>query len=892
MNINNIHIKLLLLVFLAMTIFSNETAYSQTSSNNSSENLSRVNTNDFLTITKLSKDLENIMYSNKKISTQSLNNRVDFTLNTKNLMEAFKGKTSIYLENFPIGKNQTGNLRLYYAKPAIDKRTKISVLYKGKAIDYKLPEFMTFYGTIDGDSESDVFLNVSEKGVDGIIQNGFGNTFNVGQNLLLEDKVKDLYTILPTTVEESMNANGITQYCGTSDRQNYDSFGAPTEEDVQRIKLDKNGNIQATSILECTLALESDFVYFFMFKKKQNDVEILDDADNQQAIAAGLLYMNKIVAMGSRIYQREVNVTLRLDTIIFNADISYDQYYDIRRNDLSDKLNRMPQAWSNRNNINRSLVTLFSNVRSQPIGAQVLGIAMSGAPYIGVLCDRNMGYSAVGVNGSGVMPTFNYLQDLQVFVHEIGHNFSSPHTHNCHFQPNLDTCVTQTTEPDLAKDACQKSGKKPKLDGDIMSYCHIGGSIVYKFHPEVKKRIRGAAEKVRTQCMPIPTEPTLQLTFPIGSERLLAGKPYNIGWNVEKVNRIKLYYSIDGGNNWVEIVGDRSAINDSTHSWTTPDVASTNAFIKIEDVTNPDLVDISILPFEIIQKKITITAPVNGQKVGYTFPFNAKWSKSNVTNVNVEYSLNNGQTWTNKISNTLILGDTINFPDVATKTAKLRITDVNDNQIFDEVTFELGKETAQFDSPKTGGYVCTPNPNFTYWLSAQFVNGYHIWYSNDGKKTSRRVTLSALKPEEYSFEWKNNSTSLIPTQEGYVWITPVEDENTILAEEGPFIVYDCPLSVEDGIFNDNVLKINSISPNPANDKVVIDYYINSNFNNSPLSLEIFDLTGNQIGNINLNGFVAGNNQYEMNLNGISQGNYFVVINYGDFKSLQNLKIVK
>lgn len=886
----NIQIKFFLLVCLVITIFSNELVYSD----NLTEKLNRVSTNDFLTITKLPKDLENMMYNNKNISTQSLNNRVDFTLNTHNLMKAFNGKTSIYLENFPVGKNQTGNLRLYYSKPAIDKNTKITVMTKKGAVNYKLPEFMTFYGTIDGDPESDVYLNISEKGIDGIIQNGFGNTFNVGQNLVLEDKVKDLYTILPTSVEETMYANGVTQYCGTNDKQAYESFGAPSIEDLESIKLDKNGNLQATSILECNLALESDFVYFFMFKKKQTDVEILDEADNQQAVEAGVSYMNKIVAMGSRIYQREVNITFRIGNVIFNANPDFDQYYNIRTRDLSEKLDKMPQAWSNRNNISRTLVTLFSNVRSQPAGATVLGIAQKGPEFTGVLCSNEMGYSAVGVNGFGVLPTFNYLQDLQVFVHEVGHNFSSSHTHNCDYQPNLDTCVTQESNSDLAGDACIKSRllRRTKQDGDIMSYCHIGGSIVYKFHPQVKRRIRGAAEKKRTSCMPVPSEPTLHLTYPIGSEKMLAGKTYEIGWNVEKVNRIKLSYSIDGGNNWVEIVGDRSAINDSTHRWTAPDVATTNALIKIEDVTNPNLVDISVLPFEIIQKKITITAPLNGQKVGYTYPFNIKWSKSNVNNVTAEYSIDNGKTWIGDLINTNVFGDTTNFPNIATKEAKIRVRDISDNEVFDEVTFELGKETAKFDSPKTGGYVCTPNPNFTFWLSADFVSAYRIWFSNDGKKTSRRVTLEAQNQQVGSFEWKNNSNFLIPTENAFVWVTPVENENDILTEEGPFIIYDCPLSVEDGTFNDNILKINNISPNPANDKVVIDYYINSNFNNNPLSLEIFDLTGNQIGNIKLNGFVAGNNQFEMDLKGISQGNYFIVINYGDFKSLQNLKIVR
>lgn len=862
--------------------------------NTNAENLNRVNANNFLTVTKLSKELESLMYNGKIAQTQSMNNRIDFTINSKNLSDAFYGKTSVYLENFPIGKGQVGNLRLYYSKPAFDKNTKISLLFKGKAIDYKLPEFMTFYGTIDGDSESDVYLNISESGISGIIQNGNGNIYNIGQNVVLEDKVASLHTMLPTSTEESMHLNGVTNYCGASDKQNFDSFGKDDYNPNEVPKVDKNGNLQATSILEAHLALECDYVYFFKFKKNRQDVTLEDEADNQQAIAAGITYMNEVVAMGTRIYQREVNVTFKIDTIIFNADPSYDGYYDIRTRDLSDKLSRMPQVWANRTNINRTLVTLFSDVRSQPANATVLGIAMSGTPYTGALCSNDIGYSAVGITANGNYPTFNYSQDLQVFVHEVGHNFSSPHTHNCHYQPNLDTCVTQATEPDLAKDACQPSGKKPKIDGDIMSYCHIGGSIVYKFHPEVKKRIRGAADKAKTKCMPAPTVPTVQLTYPIGSETLFANKTVQIGWNVEKVNRIKLSYSLNGGGDWIEIVGDKSAVNDSTHSWLVPDVSSTNALMKIEEVGNNTVFDQSVLPFRIIQQGITIESPKEGQEVGYSIPFIMLWKKSSVDKIKVEYSIDGGKNWVLRKNNLLSLQDTLDFPDVATDNAMLKMTDVDNPSVFDVVTFKLGKETAEIFSPKTGHFVCTPNPNFTYYYEQHFVTKLNIWFSNDDKKTWVKSTFQPIDGTTWKHEWTgaSNTNNLKVTDKAFVKFTPFGNDNLIIAEEGPFTVYDCPLSVKDGVFNEDVLNITSISPNPVTDKSILNFYIDTKNYTNNLSLEVFDITGNVLLNSDLNTFNNGNNSLDLNLGNLSQGAYFVVLTYGEFKSLQLVNVVK
>lgn len=858
------------------------------------ENLERINTNSFMTVIKLSQDLENEMYSNYKVAkTQSSTNRIDFTINKNILFNSFLGKSSVYLENFPIGNGKYGNLRLYYSAPVMNNRTNATVLYKGKAINYKMPEILNYSGTIDGDLESDVFLNVSENGIDGIIQTGYGNIYNVGENVVLSNKVEGLHTLMPTTFEESMHINGVTKYCGVSDEQNYNSFEQRIIDENEIPKIDKHGNLMATSILECNLAIESDYVYFFMFKKKQNDVTLEDEADNEQAIVAGLNYINRVVSMGSRIYNREVNVTFRVDTIIFNADPSYDGYYDIRRNDLSDKLNRMPQVWSNRGNINRSLVTLFSNVRSQPANATVLGIAMSGEPYTGVLCTTDRGYSAVGVNGNGVYPTFNYSQDLQVFVHEVGHNFSSPHTHNCHYQPNLDTCVTQATEPDLAKDACQPNGKKPKLDGDIMSYCHIGGSIIYKFHPEVKKRIRGAADKKRNSCMPIPANPTLQITYPLGSETVFANTDIEIGWNAEKVERINISYSIDGGAKWEQIIGLKRA-SDSTHTWRVPDVVSTNALIKIEDSNTPSRFDQSILPFRIVQKNVRITSPTNGQKVGYLVPFNVQWTKSQVNQVKIQISTNNGANWIDVSSNLAGLNQLIDFPDVANSTFRIRAVDADEPGVFNEVTVDLGKENVEIDSPKSGHFVCTPNPNFTYYYKTDYVNQMNIWFSNDDKQKWTKVTFQPISGNTWMHAWTgtSNTNNLIVTDKAYVKFTPFGNDNITIGEEGPFTVYECPLSVQDGIFDNSKLRITEISPNPASEKSVMKYYLESKMSNSSMNLEIFDITGNMLMNSDIRQFNSGENTLDLNLAELSQGTYFVVISYGDFKSMEIIKIAK
>lgn len=236
-HITNLYLKAILLLFAVVCMVNDGVA----------QNLARIDANSFITVVKVPADLENQMFSkNKVVKTQNTTHRVDFTVNAKELYKNFNGKNAVYLENFPLGQGKTGNLRLYYSRPAMDKNSKVTVLYKGQAINYKLPEFSTYYGTIDGDNESDVYLNISEKGIDGVIQNGLGNMYNVGENVTLSDKITGLHTLVPSSLEESMYYENISKYCGASDVQNYESYGATYVDPEELPKVDKFGNIMAT----------------------------------------------------------------------------------------------------------------------------------------------------------------------------------------------------------------------------------------------------------------------------------------------------------------------------------------------------------------------------------------------------------------------------------------------------------------------------------------------------------------------------------------------------------------------------------------------------------------------------------------------------------------------
>ena len=94
--------------------------------------------------------------------------------------------------------------------------------------------------------------------------------------------------------------------------------------------------------------------------------------------------------------------------------------------------------------------------------------------------------------------------EKELVAHELGHNFSSPHTH-C-YVPEIDQCANES--------GCYE-GPIVESVGTIMSYCNSADPF---FHPRVEdERIRPAAEAAYPNCMTSPAseqvpEPPQDLT--------------------------------------------------------------------------------------------------------------------------------------------------------------------------------------------------------------------------------------------------------------------------------------------------------------------------------------------------------------------------------------------
>ena len=183
-----------------------------------------------------------------------------------------------------------------------------------------------------------------------------------------------------------------------------------------------------------------------------------------------------IIAGVSQLYANHTNVEIQVShSTIWNT---VDPYY--QHNVCGDILSELASYWqANNAGIARTLVHFMSK--------RGLGC---GVAWLNVLCSTSNGYAvsaSLNNDTNFVLPNPAYTWNLEVVAHEIGHNFGSPHTHDCGW------AADPTTTPPFSGggiDDCgpqagygNSCGAPLPVIGTIMSYCHLGGpGIILEFH--------------------------------------------------------------------------------------------------------------------------------------------------------------------------------------------------------------------------------------------------------------------------------------------------------------------------------------------------------------------------------------------------------------------------
>lgn len=180
---------------------------------------------------------------------------------------------------------------------------------------------------------------------------------------------------------------------------------------------------------------------------------------------------------------------------------------------------------------------------------------------------------------------------------------------------------------------------------------------------------------------------SLGLIRPNGGELLVVGSEFIVHWTSTLVANISLELSTDNGNTWITIVDSYQA-ETSQYTWSPiPNIPSSECLIRIKDIADAAILDISNAAFIISDaKELIVTAPNGGESWISNSAYMITWFSSQVANVSIDYTTNNGVSWTsiasNVPSNGLYQWEPV--PNTPSNNAKIRITNIDGGFPTDE----------------------------------------------------------------------------------------------------------------------------------------------------------------------------------------------------------------
>lgn len=329
------------------------------------------------------------------------------------------------------------------------------------------PATRFFRGTVAGDPSSRVFLAVPTDGeVQGVVT-GRGSAWLVKTSHDLSKSAAPDLVMTPVTNLAKSAADGFA--CATD-------LLPPAEADFlsnaagQAAPPSPPSRMQSATApvasFAARIAIETDFEFF----QKFNDV----------TIAAN--YVASLIGFASIIYSDEISTALVVQSLSLWTTSSdpWEQTSPLC------SLFEFGRHWNNNNGANARTIAHFLSGKSSGGGVAWIGVLCQGAFSTNASCSGLPTFSNFGgaygytgsLQGNFNPNTGNVVWDIYAVAHEIGHNFSSPHTHCYGGIGGNANPIDGCNGGECGGTGCHCGGNTlpgpiGTGSGTIMSYCHL-----------------------------------------------------------------------------------------------------------------------------------------------------------------------------------------------------------------------------------------------------------------------------------------------------------------------------------------------------------------------------------------------------------------------------------
>lgn len=252
---------------------------------------------------------------------------------------------------------------------------------------------------------------------------------------------------------------------------------------------------------------------------------------------------------------------------------------------------------------------------------------------------------------------------------------------------------------------------------------------------------------------------TLRILTPNGYESLQAGTKREISWlNLKSVSDYRLEYSTDNGSNWTIIQNSvsRGESDTTRYIWSVPSTPTSQALIRVQDASSNGISDLSDNVFYI--KHLQLTSPNGGELWQIDRPVRITWNSSNVTNLRIEYTTDNGSTWSVISANETAPKGFFDWTvaNAPSKEARIRISDASapaDVRDVSEKAFIIS--SLALVSPKGGENIQSGSDYLIQWQSGgASIDKVNIEYTIDNG-SSWIALASNIDASAHSYKWIN-----------------------------------------------------------------------------------------------------------------------------------------
>ena len=245
----------------------------------------------------------------------------------------------------------------------------------------------------------------------------------------------------------------------------------------------------------------------------------------------------------------------------------------------------------------------------------------------------------------------------------------------------------------------------------------------------------------------------LIITSPNGGEKWSVGSSQVISWNrIGSIANVKLEYSDNNGITYVIITN--STPNTGSYGWQVPNAITTQALVKITNVDDSTVTDVSNAVFK-IQASFTLTSPNGGEAwlVGSSHDITWTWNGT-VPFVKLRYTANGGSTWNDIVTSTSNNGTyPWTVPDSVSGAVRVRVSDASDDEAYDDSNADFRIRCIfTLTSPNGAEQLRVGRLHNITWSSLGTIPNVKLVYSRDNFLTDNQV-ISSSAPNTGLFVW-------------------------------------------------------------------------------------------------------------------------------------------